>query len=138
MSRVFLLLQNRENRRQLDALLSERYEIAPSRDLNEPFDLIIVDGPSFQQRQSELDQRKKSEDPLFLPLLLLAPSQDKRALTQRLWQYVDDVIVPPIEKVELLARIEMLLRTRQLSLNLEVHSRELQKRYEELDELRLV
>lgn len=137
MSRIILLLHNRENSRQLNDLLAERYEIVPTQDLDEPFDLAVVDGPSFQRLQPDLARCKQSEEPLFLPLLLLAPSQDKQALTQRLWQHVDDVIAPPIEKIELLARLEMLLRTRQLSLNLEVHSRELQKRYEELDGLRL-
>ncbi|MEH1841772.1 MAG: ATP-binding protein [Nostoc sp.] len=42
-----------------------------------------------------------------------------KLLTRHLWQTIDELITKPIEKLELQARVEMLLRSRRLSLQLQ-------------------
>ncbi len=136
MSRVLLLLKHQGNRRLLNDWLQKKHEIVAALDLDIAFDLVIVDALALAQYQNELRQRKAREVPTFLPLLCIASSEDGRAITQRLWRLVDDIISPPVEKNEMQGRIANLLRTRQLSLDLRLHNAELQKRYDELTSLK--
>jgi signal transduction histidine kinase len=59
------------------------------------------------------------EEPLFLPVLLLTSRQGVDLVTRHLWRTIDEVVLRPIEKVELQARVEILLRARQLSVALQ-------------------
>src|SRR6266849_6541707 len=55
---------------------------------------------------------------LFLPDLLVTARQDVGLVTRHLWKSIDEVIHSPIDKVELQARIEVLLRVRRQALAL--------------------
>ena len=131
MNRILLLLEQRENHRLLATLLGQRCLIVDPPDLQESFDLAIIDGPSLSRLRQQVGARKE-EDSAFLPFLLLTTRQERGSLTQQVWQIIDEIITAPIEKVELQARIEMLLRTRRLSLELKLRSEALQQRYDEL------
>jgi DNA-binding response OmpR family regulator len=52
-------------------------------------------------------------------VLLLTSRQGVDLVTRHLWRTIDEVVLWPIEKVELQARVEVLLRTRQLSVALQ-------------------
>lgn len=52
---------------------------------------------------------------VYKPLLLITNKKDINMLTSNLWEIVDDIIVTPILKAELFARIEVLLRTHRYS-----------------------
>jgi len=118
MNRVLLLLDHKENRRLLAAWLGQKYQVMPAdtdQALDEPFDLGILGGPALDRLWERVQARKEAEQPLFLPFLLVTTRKDVRYVTRHLWRTVDELILTPIEKVELQARVEILLRARRLS-----------------------
>lgn len=130
MSRIVLLIGNVENRRLLADWLSQRHEVVSptaSRVLDASFDLVIVDGPSLEQHARWIEAVRRAAQPLFLPVLLITNRRGAGAATGRVWQWIDELIIGPVEKTELLARVETLLRTRALSLANASLSRRLEK-----------
>jgi signal transduction histidine kinase len=120
-SRILLLLDQRENRALLARELSDRHEILPAPDdgaLEGEFDLCIVDGRSLDRLWEQVQRRKEGEQPTFLPVLLVTSRPGVKMVTRHLWRSVDDLICAPVEKAELQARVEVLLRARALSLQL--------------------
>jgi PAS domain S-box-containing protein len=136
MNRILLFLENSENRRLLEEFLSFRYEVRVGNSslqtkqavpmLDEPFDLCILDGVALHYLGEWASAKKEMEQPVFLPFLLVTPQSQVKLLTRQLWQSVDELISKPIEKLELQARVEMLLRSRQLSLQLKASNQQLQ------------
>jgi signal transduction histidine kinase len=129
MNRLLLLLDHAPNRRLLAQWLSPRYQVvlaesAPA--LQEPFDLAILDGPALHRFWEAVQARKKAEEPVLLPVLLLTSRQGVELAKRHLWRTIDEVVLRPIEKVELQARVEILLRARRLSLQLKHRSEDLQ------------
>jgi serine phosphatase RsbU (regulator of sigma subunit) len=125
MDRVLLLLANTENRRLLSEWLSSRYEVtAPdvtsrerSSALAEAFDLCVLDGPALQGLGPWIRAVKSAHHPAFLPFLfVVAHKHDIGRASAQLWRTVDELVAGPVEKIELNARVEMLLRARRLSL----------------------
>lgn len=127
--RILLLLDNKENARLLRERLAARHAAISVGDtdwnLAQSFDLIIVDGPTLNRAGAAIQARKQAELPLFLPILLIVSRQDAGLQTRQLWQSVDDLITLPVERPELEARIEILLRTRRQSVELQQRSDEL-------------
>ncbi|BAY08563.1 hybrid sensor histidine kinase/response regulator [Calothrix sp. NIES-2098] len=129
MSRIVIFVEQTENRRLLAEWLGRYYDVAVGESvvqaknavplLNEPFDLCILDGPALHHLWEWVQERKHVEQPVFLPVLLITLAADVKLLTRHLWQTVDELISKPIEKLELQARVEMLLRSRRLSLQLQ-------------------
>lgn len=118
MNRILLLLDHKENRRLLAEWLSQKYQVISAESeqaLDEPFDLGILDGPALDRLWERVQARKEAEQPLFLPFLLVTARKDVRYVTRHLWRTVDELILTPIEKVELQARVEILLRARRYS-----------------------
>jgi serine phosphatase RsbU (regulator of sigma subunit)/anti-sigma regulatory factor (Ser/Thr protein kinase)/DNA-binding response OmpR family regulator len=126
--RILLLLSHQGNRRLLGEWLSRNYQIVlgdnPER-LWEPFDLAILDGPALSYLHTRVKARKEAEEPVFLPFLLLTHRHDTGMITRDLWQTVDELILTPIDRFELQARVEVLLRVRQESLDLKRRNDEL-------------
>ncbi|MBW4596605.1 MAG: HAMP domain-containing histidine kinase [Brasilonema angustatum HA4187-MV1] len=129
MSVILIFVEQSENRRLLAEWLGTSYKVVVPDSvvqagkamplLDEPFDLCILDGPALDYLWEWVQARKHKEQPVFLPFLLITVRSDVKLLTRHLWQSVDELIAKPIEKLELQARIEMLLRSRRLSLQLE-------------------
>jgi signal transduction histidine kinase len=129
MSRILLLLDQPPNRRLLAQWLAQRYQVVlaeSTETLQEPFDLGILDGPALHRLWEAVQARKKTEEPVFLPVLLLTSRQGVDVTTHHLWRTIDEVVLRPIEKVELQARVEILLRARRLSLDLKRRNDDLQ------------
>ncbi len=119
MSQILLLLDNKKNRRLLSESLARRYEvILPKNDdaLQGGFDLCILDGPALDRLWEQIQARKNTVMAQFLPFLLVTPRKDVKMATRFLWKVVDELIISPIEKIELQARVENLLKARRLSL----------------------
>lgn len=145
MDSILLLIAHSENRQLLTNLLAPNYDVVlfkPEQGLNYPFDLCIVDGLSLSQYREQIQARIEKEKPVFLPVLLLTNQPQAKLVTACLWQIVDDLLKIPLEKIELLARVETLLRSRRLSLELkqvkyqlECSQQELQQLKDELDTL---
>jgi signal transduction histidine kinase len=121
MSRILLVLDHAPNRRLLAQWLTQHYQVIlteADHALQEPFDLGILDGPALHRLWEAVEARKKAEEPVFLPVLLLTSRQGVDVATRHLWRTIDELVLRPIEKVELQARVEILLRARHLSLAL--------------------
>jgi KaiC/GvpD/RAD55 family RecA-like ATPase/CheY-like chemotaxis protein len=113
---------NTENRRLLSETLAQRYDVTTVLGSDEdpsstgPYDLCIVDGILLERNFRAFVSLRKRYETLFLPVLLLAERQNNELRAQRLWEAVDDVLYRPVERVELVSRVQALLRTRDLSL----------------------
>ncbi|MCV3212806.1 ATP-binding protein [Plectonema radiosum NIES-515] len=133
MCKILLLLEHKENRRLLSEWLKTRYEVfSPDFDdelssLQQSFDLCILGGRALDRYSHWLQTTKKAQEPLFLPFLLVTYRRDVGMVTRHLWQTIDELIITPVEKVELQARVEMLLQRRQLSLELKIANKNLQE-----------
>jgi PAS domain S-box-containing protein len=130
MARILLLVDHKENRRLLGEWLARRYEVTSGEsveELDSVFDLAIADGPALDRLWKNMSARKRAELPCFLPLLLITSRQDVGLITRQLWQSIDELILSPIEKAELLARVEILLRARGCSLDLRERNIQLEK-----------
>ena len=129
MSRILIVIEQFENRRLLAEWLAIYYEVTIADSvvqagkavplLDEPFDLCILDGPALDRLWEWVQARKHQEKPVFLPFLFITIRPDVKLLTRHLWQTVDELITKPLEKLELQARVEMLLRSRRLSVQLQ-------------------
>ena len=129
MNRILLVLDNKTNLALLSDWLGQRYEVIYAEQdtlFGEPFDLCLIDGPALDRLGPAVQMRKTEENPAFLPVALITSHQKTELMTRHLWQTVDDLIRVPIEKVELHARVEILLRTRRLSLDLQMRNEELE------------
>jgi PAS domain S-box-containing protein len=121
MPRVLLLVDHKENRRLLAEWLGRHYEVVDpqsSHELQTMLDAVVADGPALDRLWEPVRARKLAEQPCFLPVLVITSRQDVNLITRRLWQNIDELILAPIEKAELMARIEILLRARRCSLDL--------------------
>jgi serine phosphatase RsbU (regulator of sigma subunit) len=120
MSRVLVVLGHPENRRLLVEWLSAHHEVRiadrPSA-FEDPFDLGIVDWPGLERHGARIDEAKRAVEPIYLPFLLVTHRQGLGAgAARQAWERVDELIYTPVEKVELGARVDTLLRARDLSL----------------------
>ncbi len=115
------MLQKR-NQRLLEEELAGDHEVAIAAgpdDIEEAFDLLVVDGRALDRSWDRIRDRKDREQPLFLPVLLVTSRPDVKMTTRHLWRSVDELILTPIERPELRARLHILLRARSLSLKLQ-------------------
>jgi two-component system cell cycle response regulator len=131
MNRVLLLIRNKRIRQALRAGLEEDFQLVPEdvdgtdspenpherlyQRLKQGFDLAIIDGPTLKRLKSKVRKRREAEAPVFLPFLLLTVRRKGNIPVRALGKLVDDVIVKPIHRAELLARLKNLLRHRELS-----------------------
>ena len=124
MSRILTLLDNAANARVLEELLARKHEVvhAPVEDA----DLAIVDSASVPAHAEFLRARKQAEDPVFFPVLLVTTRQNAGIFAGPLAALADEIVLTPVEKVELFARVEMLLRARRLSLELRLRKDDLE------------
>ena len=128
MSRILLLLDHKTNRILLSNWLGQHYDVISDEEetaLSTPFDLCLIDGSALDRLWEEVRRRKEAEKPVFLPVVLVTSNREAELLTRYLWKAVDELIWIPIEKLELHARVEVLLRTRNLSQETQVAQRRL-------------
>jgi signal transduction histidine kinase len=127
---IMLAVDNKENRRLLREWLEQFYTVAvwnSESSLDELFDVGIFDGVTLSRMGERTRVRKDAGQSEFLPILLVTNRQDVRMATHHLGHIVDEIIFNPIEKIELLARVEALLRARQFSRSLASRNQELQR-----------
>ncbi len=125
MARIVLVIESTENRRLLNSFLSAYHSIGEhehGEPFEEAFDLCIIDDPNLSRFRTELEARRDAEHPGFLPVLLLTRCQEIWAKVPNLWQLVDESIAMPVAKLELQARVEILLRARRISHELKLRN----------------
>ncbi len=144
MSQILLLVEQKENRRLLLEWLAVNYAVllpntnGKIEDLSQfdrSFGMGIIDGLALKRHWQWVAAKKQEEHPVCLPFLLITSRSDVGMATQFLWQTVDDLIITPIEKVELQARVEILLRSRQLSVSLKLSRDQLDRTLQTAQEL---
>ncbi|HYG24275.1 MAG TPA: diguanylate cyclase [Verrucomicrobiae bacterium] len=119
--RILIQVKSKADRHLLEDWLSPKHEIVSMRSdelLAERFDLAIVDGPSLKTLFEPIRNRRKAEEPVLLPFLLLTYRRIGSKPTRHLGRLVDDLIIRPIDEQELRARVANLLRLRRLSVEL--------------------
>ena len=129
MSIIAIALENAKDRKLMSELLAETHtveEIGPDGALPQEFDLCIV-GARMLPLIAEQIRARKEQQPVFLPFLLALPRQEAKMITSGLSESVDELVTVPVDKRELLARVEVLLRTRRLSVDLRRSNDELQQ-----------
>ncbi len=144
MSQILLLVEQKENRRLLLEWLAVNYmvllpnstgEIDDLSQFNQSFGMGIIDGLALKRHWQWIAAKKQAEHPVCLPFLLITSRSDVGMATQFIWQSIDDLIIAPIEKIELQARVEILLRSRQLSLTLKLSHDQLDRSLQTAKEL---
>ncbi|MFH0803167.1 MAG: histidine kinase [bacterium] len=118
MGEILILMDQKENRRHLAECLTTKHKVAIAENddlLEGSFDMCILDGMAMERLQDKVRKRKESEEPLFLPILLLTTKDDATLTARRLWQFVDELVHMPVDRSDLLARMEILLRARKHS-----------------------
>jgi diguanylate cyclase (GGDEF)-like protein len=88
--------------------------------LQEPFDLAIIDGPSLRQLRPQVRARRRAEEPVFLPFLLLTVRRRGSMPARHLGRVVDDILIRPLNEQEIQARVANLLRMRHWSQDLKM------------------
>ncbi|HEY9649611.1 MAG TPA: HAMP domain-containing sensor histidine kinase [Coleofasciculaceae cyanobacterium] len=137
MNQILLLLDRQENCRLLVDWLEMHYRVLfanSEEQLTQAFDLCILDGSTLNRLRQQVQARKATEQPVFLPFLLISSNPDLGMTTQDLGQSVDEILAMPIEKVELHSRVEALLRSRRLSMELFNAKQELLGKEKEFNE----
>lgn len=118
---ILIAVENKGNRDVLQTYLQQYYDIEvhlSESPFEKHFDLGIFDGVGLSRLRDQIEIYRAATPNLFLPMLLITSRQDIGVLTNNLWQTIDEIIFSPIEKMELVARVEMLLRTRRYSVAL--------------------
>ena len=134
MSRILVLLDRHQQHLPMQYLDSKHEVIIPDRATrsnshvqvpNIPFDLCILDEPTFHRLESVIKTLKTASEPLFLPFLLVGESRNSTdtespfLLTpEQLEGRIDDLFLSPFAPTQLHFRVENLLARRQLSLEL--------------------
>lgn len=120
---VLLCLKEEENARLLGEFLRQHLVVALASapaDVDGPWDVVIFDLPWFSTfGESSAQDRKLLEEPLLLPYLLLVKQEQYAQLTTRVWSVFDEVLLIPMPKAELLARVVRWVKIRRLTQRLE-------------------
>lgn len=118
---VFLLMQNDENRRRLEAWLDPQYTVTTGTSdaaFDQKFDLCLVDQRQFARQTDTLIERKDDERPVFLPYVLILDDRQVAEMPHDVWEHVDEIVTTPIDQMELQGRLSGLLIRRELSKSL--------------------
>lgn len=121
MDTILLLMEKTRDRRLLEEHLQSNYALitpTPDAGFDVSFDLCIVDGLALRRHRDWLARLRAVNTDVHQPVLLVTARREINLLTASIWQVIDEIISTPIQKAELHARVEVLLRGRRLSLEL--------------------
>jgi anti-sigma regulatory factor (Ser/Thr protein kinase) len=122
-SDIVLLLSSRESRTQIAQCLIPQHEVrfslpSPHTAANDPdgdTDLIIADGAGLASVAAQIARERRRCEPVLLPVLLLSDRCSVAAMDAALWDIVDDLALRSLDRGELQARVQSLLRSRECS-----------------------
>jgi signal transduction histidine kinase len=129
-NRILLLMDHKANRNLLARTLEPDYEVVlpPDGQLpEEPFDLAIVDDRAMVRLRARIEARRDAEMPFFLPVIYVTNRLGMKLISQQVWRVVDDLLITPTDRTELLTRIRIHLRARNYSLELKRQNEELRR-----------
>lgn len=129
-ARIGVLVEAKADRRLLEKMLRRRGSAVVSVDARQSppanLDLLVVDTRALRDGVSEIRRLRDHSAPVILPVLLVChPRRLSQALLGRsLGDTVEDILHVPTTDLELAARVDNLLRLRQLSMSqFEDHNR---------------
>lgn len=120
MARILSLVGNEDEQRLIEATLPN-FDISTDPQALERagvLDLIIVDHDAIDAWQEEIGILRAREAPAALPVLLTLQSRELGLSMGLIGQQVEDVMLHPFQPAELLARVNNLIRVRDLSISL--------------------
>jgi signal transduction histidine kinase len=118
LARVHLLFDDRTDARLVRTLLEPSYEVVESNEDLCDADLILVDQSSLGRHYDRIEQARTVTAPGYLPVLYFVQPGDstpETGLANLVRAVVDDVVQMPVRRADLQRRVEVLLRTRSLS-----------------------
>lgn len=116
--RILLALSSSGNRSLISEQLRAFYTvIEPGSDqvAAPDFDLAIIDTANFKRWHTVIQDAKVREEPTFLPVILVLSRHELKKNIRVYWDYIDEFVVTPMDKLEFSERISMLLRARHLA-----------------------
>lgn len=115
---VLLLIKNKNNYNLLTKLLRNKFNIVIKKDnyYKKRIDLVILDDYYFKKHYKKIGRIKEEEKPNYLPILLLTNERIAKQKPRNFSEYIDEVMIKPIDKKLILKRVKNLLKTRNLSL----------------------
>lgn len=122
--RLLLLLDHDANREQVIRWSADRYDTTTATDgsVSDALgrcDLCLVDGTAFGRYRETLVEARHASRPVFLPCLLVLSDPEYVTRPRSVWGVADDVVTTPIYQAELRGRVDVLLRARRYSAQLE-------------------
>lgn len=121
-----MFVKNSGNLRLVKSLLEEEHQVLTGeRILEESVDLFIMDYPSFMEQEEQL-RALKEKTPVYTPVILLAQNFSSLKMKQSVWDIADDILPMPMPKQLLQTRVNVLLRSRKYSLELQHKNEELE------------
>lgn len=120
-----------------DVVCVSSAEEAINNDYYKKFDLILLNVVLPGMNGYEFCKVIKNNDK-FLPVIIITSIEDKKSLVKALNSGADDYIKKPYNVDELLARIKVQIRTRNLQLELKEKNDELEKAYDKIKELAVI
>ncbi len=120
MEKILLFMNNPEKSEMITECLRSYYKIIHAENgisdyLENDFILLITDLNSWTSNKEILKNKKHGEEPIFLPYLLVTSFDNLKHLKNEVWEVFDEIIALPLTREVLLARIKVLLQTRNLS-----------------------
>ena len=141
MARILLLVSRSANRNIIVPQLAAHHDVLSVtgeqdlKMLQVPIDILLVDGPSLDQYWDAIQDCRNSQKPVLLPVLLIIAKEKVNILQPKYWHGIEEILTAPIVLAELQARVETLLRIRQLSQELHQANGQLQTANQDLQEL---
>lgn len=115
---ILLGLEGSGNRERLVDAFDDGYDLCEGTDpddVDATVDLWLVDPPTLERRREAVLEHKRRATPVFLPVLLVFPSDRVAALDPAVWEVIDGIVGTPTSPAALAANVENVLRTRALS-----------------------
>lgn len=119
-ARILLVLEQNSDRQLLGAYLQSKFQVVfecESKDLIN-YSLIILDGLQFNKLRENIQLAKQQCDPVFLPVMMVSSRKELEYTVSHLWKTIDELLVTPVRKPELMARVTILIRAREQSVAL--------------------
>ncbi len=114
-SKILLLLKNQKNTELLSRFLDANYKTYINFNEEIDYDLILIDSYNYQTNFKNIENCKKSQNPIFLPVILLHKKDEIIDYTSKNINIADEYILTPVKKDVLKSRIKRLLKTRLLT-----------------------
>lgn len=118
MDKILLAISNERNSALLSKALEKEHEVLELKDKSgwdTPFDLCIADERALERNYGTVLRIKEEQNPVLIPLLLITSHKQTAIHNEKYWKITDELLLAPIEPIELHMRIRILLRMRKFS-----------------------